>query len=227
MKKISIQIAGIIFFCALILSANAQALPQIQLQQVFPNLKTPPHPDWLRENTPVRPVWMSEAPDGSGRLFVVFQTGRILIVKKGSDGGGAEEFLNIEDRQPEIDNECGLLSIAFHPGFKTNGLFYIYYTQKNAQADIDRLNNGLPVAFPIRSIVSEFKVSAADPDKADMTSERVVFDVLQPFTNHKGGELAFRTVIFTLASATAGAVMIRSVTPRTRPLIWEKCSALM
>jgi glucose/arabinose dehydrogenase len=176
------------FFAA---TAGAQPLPQIQLQPVFPNLKMPPHPDWLRENIPVRPIWMSEAPDGSGRMFVVFQPGSIYIVKKGSDGGDAKEFLNIEDRQPLIDNECGLLSIAFHPGFKTNGLFYIYYNQKNTPADIDRLKNGMPIAYPVRSVVSEFKVSAADPDKADMTSERVIFEVLQPFTNHKGGELAF------------------------------------
>ena len=112
-------------------------------------------------------------------------------MKKGSDGSDAKEFLNIEDRQPLIDNECGLLSIAFHPGFKTNGLFYIYYNQKNTQADIDRLRNGMPIAYPVRSIVSEFKVSATDPDKADMTSERVIFEVLQPFTNHKGGEVCF------------------------------------
>jgi glucose/arabinose dehydrogenase len=181
-------------FCLLTLlavSAAAQSLPTIGLQPVFPNLKMPPHPEWLRETTPVRPVWMSEAPDGSGRMFVVVQTGRILIVKKGSDGSDAKEFLNIEDRQPLIDNECGLLSIAFHPGFKTNGLFYIYYNEKNTPADIDRLKNGMPIAYPVRSIVSEFKVSAADPDKADMTSERVIFEVLQPFTNHKGGEVCF------------------------------------
>ena len=178
-------------FCLAALPLAAQSLPTVKLQRVLPNLTMPPHPDWLREATPVRPVWMSEAPDGSGRIFVVFQTGRIEIVKKGSDGGDAKEFFNIEDRQPLIDNECGLLSIAFHPGFKTNGLFYVYYNQKNTQADIDRLKNGMPIAYPVRSIVSEFKISAAEPDKTDMTSERVIFEVLQPFTNHKGGEVVF------------------------------------
>ncbi len=129
---------------------------------------------------------MSEAPDGSGRCFIVGQAGKILIVKKGSDGGDAKEFLNIEDRHPYFDNEDGLLSIAFHPGFKTNRLFYIYYNQKNP-AD----QNLKPLNYPFRSVISEFKVSADNADQADMSSERILLQVPQPFSNHKGGELAF------------------------------------
>ena len=154
--------------------ATAQPLPKIALQPVFPNLQDD------------RPMWMSEAPDGSGRFFIVCQAGRILVVKKGSDGGGAKEFLNIEDRHPFFQNEDGLLSIAFHPGFKTNGLFYIYYNQENSPDQHTK-----PLNFPYRSVISEFKVSAADPDKADTNSERILFEVPQPFWNHKGGELAF------------------------------------
>ena len=131
-------------------------------------------------------MWMSEAPDGSGRFFVVYQGGKILIVKKGSDGGDAKEFFNIEDRHPYFENEDGLMSIAFHPGFKTNGLFYVYYNQKNP-AD----QHSQPQNYPYRSVISEFKISAADPDKADMSSERIVLEVPQPFWNHKGGELVF------------------------------------
>ena len=154
--------------------AAAQPLPKIELQPVFPDLKNE------------RPVWMSEAPDGSGRFFVVYQDGKILIVKKGSDGSDAKEFLNIEDRHPYFANEDGLLSIAFHPGFKTNGLFYIYYNQKNSSDQ-----HSSPLNYPYRSVISEFKVSADDPDKADMNSERILCEVQQPFWNHKGGELAF------------------------------------
>ncbi len=154
--------------------AAAQPLPKIELKPVFSELKGE------------RPVWMSEAPDGSGRFFVVYQDGKILVVKKGSDGGEAKEFLNIEDRRPHFENEDGLLSIAFHPGFRTNGLFYIYYNQKNP-AD----QHSQPLNFPFRSVISEFKVSAADSDKADLSSERILLEVPQPFSNHKGGELAF------------------------------------
>ena len=163
-------------FCSLFFTviASAQPLPKIELRPAFPNLKFD------------RPMWMSEAPDGSGRMFFVYQDGKIMIVKKGSSGGGAKEFLNIENRQPHFDNEDGLMSIAFHPGFKTNGLFYVYYTQKNPGDQ-----NRKPQNYPFRSIVSEFKVSATDPDKAEMSSERIVLEVQQPFLNHKGGELAF------------------------------------
>ncbi len=167
-----------IFLAALFclgLAVSAQTLPQIKLQPVFQKL------------TDERPVWMSEAPDGSGRLFVVYQPGKILIVKKGSDGADAKEFFNIEARDPKVggENECGLLSIAFHPGFATNHLFYVYYNQKNP----DGMNTRPP--FPFLSVISEFKVSATDPDQADLKSERILLQVPQPFGNHKGGELAF------------------------------------
>jgi glucose/arabinose dehydrogenase len=180
MKKIPLFLAQLLSLMTLASLAAAQALPQVQLKQVFPNLKFE-----------ARPVWMSEAPDGSGRFFIVEQTGTIYVVKKGSDGRDAKDFLNIRDRKPMVGNEDGLLSIAFHPGFKTNQLFYVYYNQKNSPEDISRLKNGLPVDFPFRSIVSEFKVSAADPDKTDMGSERVILEVLQPFSNHKGGQVSF------------------------------------
>jgi len=163
-------------FCSLIFAgaAPAQPLPKIELQPVFSKLNDE------------RPIWMSEAPDGSHRFFVVYQSGRIVIVKKGSDGGDAKEFLNIEDRNPYFDNEDGLLSIAFHPGFKTNGLFYIYYTQENSAEQQARMQD-----FPYRSVVSEMKVSATDPDKADTNSERILLQVPEPYWNHKGGELCF------------------------------------
>ena len=158
----------------------AASLPSIKLEPVFSKLAD------NESLTDKRPVWMSEAPDGSGRMFIVYQPGVILVAKKGADGADAKDFFNIEDRHPMADNECGLLSIAFHPGFKTNNLFYVYYNQKNPATQ-----NSKPQNYPIRSVISEFKVSATDTDKADMSSERILFEVPQPFGNHKGGELAF------------------------------------
>lgn len=170
MKKICLALALV----SLALTVPAQPLPEIQLKQVFTKM------------TDERPVWISEAPDGTGRLFVVYQDGKILITKKGSDGGDAKTFFDITSRHPHFQNEDGLLSIAFHPGFKTNGLFYVFYTQKNP-AD----QHTQPQNYPFRSIVSEFKVSADDADQADMKSERILLEVPGPFWNHKGGELAF------------------------------------
>ena len=160
---------------AVVTTVTAQDLPKITLTPVLTKLQIE------------RPVWMSEAPDGSQRLFVVYQTGKILTAKKGSDGAEAKEFFNIEDREPKAgnENECGLLSLAFHPGFATNKLFYVYYNQLNKNG------TGSPLNFPIRSVISEFKVSATDADKADLSSERILLEVPQPFGNHKGGELAF------------------------------------
>jgi glucose/arabinose dehydrogenase len=172
MKKSALLLVPI--FCLLATAVMAQPLPKIELQPVFQKLVVE------------RPMWISEAPDGSGRFFIVYQPGKILIVKKGSDGADAKEFLNIVDRHPFFENEDGLMSIAFHPGFKTNGLFYIYYNQQNSPDQ-----HSQPLNFPYRSVISEFKVSATDPDKADMGSERIMLEVPQPFWNHKGGELAF------------------------------------
>jgi len=142
---------------------SATALPALELQPVFPEL------------TLERPVWMEESPDGSGRFFILEQAGRIIIVPRGSDGKVTQEFLNITNRAPQEHNEEGLLGLAFHPRFRTNGLFYIYYTQHN----------------PRRSVIGEFKVSAADSNRADLASERILMEVPQPFGNHKGGQLSF------------------------------------
>src|SRR5206468_1352123 len=100
----------------------AQSLPKIEMRQAFPSLSL------------TRTLWMLEAPDASGRMFIVQHDGRILIVQKDADGSQSREFFNIVDRKPFVDNEEGLLSLAFHPGFKTNRLFYVYYNQQNAQS---------------------------------------------------------------------------------------------
>src|SRR5437867_696756 len=145
------------------LTAFAQPLPQLQMQSVWPAL------------TVDRPVWMEEAPDGSGRFFIVEQQGRVLIMRKGADGGTVQEFLNIVNRKPFVENEEGLLGFACHPQFKKNGRFFVFYSQQN----------------PRRSVISEFTVSETNSDAANMASERLLLSIPRPYWNHDGGQLAF------------------------------------
>ena len=144
------------------LAARAE-LPRVRLQPVFPRVELS------------RPLWLEEAPDDTGRVLLVEQQGRVLSVRKGSDGGEAKEFLNIVDRKPLVENEEGLLGLACHPQFSRNGRLFVYYTQQD----------------PRRSVISEFKVSAADPDRVDLKSERVLLQIPQPYSNHNGGQVSF------------------------------------
>ena len=138
-------------------------LPKLALRDAYPKMNFP------------LPVGMEEPLDGTGRFFVVEQEGTIAIVPKVADGKPAKEFLNITNRNPHTSLEEGLLGLAFHPQFKNNGLFYVYYTQHT----------------PRHSVVSEFKVSGSDPNVADLKSERVLLEVPQPFDNHKCGRIQF------------------------------------
>jgi glucose/arabinose dehydrogenase len=155
-------------------SCAAQPLPKIQLRPVFQGVALD------------RPVWMSQAPDGSDRFFVVEQPGRILLLSKRDDGIPVKEFLNITDRETYVEaganTGVGLMSMAFHPGFETNRLFYIFYSQQNTN---------LTGQFAGRSVISELKVSSADPDRADLSSERVLLEVPEPFSNNQGGQVSF------------------------------------
>jgi glucose/arabinose dehydrogenase len=116
------------------------------------------------------PVDLQVAPGDRTRMFVVEQGGRIRIVR-----GGAvvsQPFLDISS-QVSRGGEQGLLGLAFHPRFQSNGRFFVHYTD---QADDVH--------------VAEFRAAPAS-DQADRNSERTVLLVQHPFENHNAGALAF------------------------------------
>ena len=125
------------------------------------------------------PLGLKHAGDGSGRIFIVEQGGTVRII----DASGTlltTPFVDVGSRV-ENSGERGLLDIAFHPAFESNGLFYLHYS-----AGADR-----PAGTSLGdTIVAEFSVTA-NPDVADNTPNRVVLTAAQDFSNHNGGQMRF------------------------------------
>ena len=136
----------------------APSLPEISLKPVAKGLKNPVH--------------ITNAGDGSKRLFITEQAGIIRILKDDRILPGP--FLDIKERV-KSGGEMGLLSMAFHPKFRENGRFFVNYTSS---------------AGGLHTVISEFKVSD-NPDRADNNSENILLRVDQPFSNHNGGQIAF------------------------------------
>jgi glucose/arabinose dehydrogenase len=131
------------------------------------------------------PVTMATAKDGTGRLFVVDQAGLIRILRQ--DGTlEPEPFLDVRDRlvefRPDFD-ERGLLGLAFHPDYASNGRFFVYYSAP--------LRESAPDDFNVTSTIAEFRVSADDPDRADPASERILLEMDKPQFNHNAGTILF------------------------------------
>jgi len=133
----------------------------------------------------VSPVGIVPSPDNSGRLFIVDQIGVIKILMQ--DGTIADQpFLDLRSRMVELNpgyDERGLLGFAFHRDYSQNGRFFVYYSAL--------LRSGGPTGWNHTSHISEFRVMAGNPDKADETSERVVLQVDEPQANHNGGQIRF------------------------------------
>jgi hypothetical protein len=122
------------------------------------------------------PVEIANAADGSGRLFVVEQAGVIKIVANGAVL--ATPFLDISARVL-CCGERGLLGLAFHPLYRANGKFYVFYTAKA---------NGTLADGTI--VVAEYMRSAGNANAAN-TTERQLLTLAHPAGNHNGGHIAF------------------------------------
>lgn len=143
--------------------ADPSQIGNINLEEAFPQLSF------------TRPVDLQHAGDASNRLFVVEQRGVISAFI--NDVGTAEqvEFLNIENKVDDSGNEEGLLGLAFHPSFESNGYFYVNYTASN----------------PDRTVISRFQVPTSTSNSADKESETIILEFPQPYSNHNGGQISF------------------------------------
>jgi glucose/arabinose dehydrogenase len=144
------------FVLALILPLLASAAePQISLQQIASGLDSP----------------VSITHAGDSRLFITLQDGEVVI------WNGTEvlatPFLDIRNLTSK-GGERGLLSIAFHPRYAENGLFFVNYTNTGGH-----------------TVIARYRVSSSDPNRADPASARLLLLIEQPFTNHNGGQLQF------------------------------------
>ncbi len=158
-------------------SQDSQAAEYVDVERVFPRLRFD------------RPVFLTGAGDGSGRLFVVEQAGVVHVFSMADhmqstdlDSAAASAiphskvFLDIRDRISRAGNEEGLIGLAFHPDYKRNGIFYVHYSSS---------------VKDMHGIVSRFRVSIDDPDRADVDSEQIILEQPQPYRNHNGGSIEF------------------------------------
>jgi glucose/arabinose dehydrogenase len=156
--------------CLLIVFASAFFSPKtcgqtqspISFEVAFPNL------------TFNQPDGMFPDPANANRLFVTEQGGIIKVFDNTRNVSHSTVFLDISDRVL-YGGEQGLLGLAFHPNFSSNGYFYVDYVAYN----------------PKRTLIARYSVMANNPNVGDKNSEQVVMEINQPFSNHKGGQLAF------------------------------------
>jgi glucose/arabinose dehydrogenase len=118
-----------------------------------------------------KPVFITSAHDGTGRLFIVEQTGRIKVLAGGSVR--STPLLNIASQVSKGD-EQGLLGLAFHPNFKSNHKFYVNFT--NTAGD---------------TIIRQYRTSTSNPNVVASGSGKTILKINQPYSNHNGGMIAF------------------------------------
>ena len=134
----------------------------VSIVNAFPNLSF------------TQPVDLQVPKDGTNRVFVVEKQGEIKVFDNNSSVNNTSTFLDLEGTI-STTSEQGLLGLAFHPNYQSNGYFYVYYNPNSSV-----------------SYISRFSVSA-NSNSVDSNSELVILEIPQPVTNHNGGQLAFGT----------------------------------
>ena len=150
-----------VIFILLSCSSSISQENQVGVEKAFPNLYFE------------RPVDLQQPDDGNNTLYVVEQAGKIYSFDNEKSVKEKRLFLNITDRVDDSGNEEGLLGLAFHPDFKNNGNFYVNYTAEN----------------PNRSVIAKFKINKDVRQIA--SSEILILEYEQPYSNHNGGQIMF------------------------------------
>ncbi len=162
----------IVFICLLCLS------------QMMTQLARAASTELLVENL-VAPIDLVTIPDDSGRRLILDQAGFIHILDT-NNALGEQPFLDLTDRMLPVRQdfeERGLLGMAIHPEFRSNGRFFVTYTAP--------LSDTAPRNWSHSRIVSEFTIDSENPDMLDPNSERVLIEQHWPSRKHNGGALAF------------------------------------
>ena len=155
----------IVLFYILVFGYARAQNPDISLVEAFPNL------------TFNKALHLNHSGDGTNRIFVVSQTGMIYVFPNDSNVQATQmnTFLNITNKISSSNGEEGLLGLAFHPDYNSNGYIYINYT----------------AGSPFRTVISRFRVLSGNPNKIDSMSEYKILEIIQPFFNHNGGTVMF------------------------------------
>ena len=152
----------------------------LKVAVAFPNLKwTGWEPvDAEGKSRPLRPIVLTHAGDGTNRVFVATQQGVIHVFPNDQNATESQVFLDMSHKVTYNDSqdEEGFLGLAFHPDYKKNGEFFAYYTSTEE---------------PQLSVISRFRVSKDDPNRADPEFEDEILRIKQPFWNHNGGTVLF------------------------------------
>ena len=119
-----------------------------------------------------QPLFITASGDDSGRMFILEQAGRIRVMENLTLV--EKPFLDITERVGNNGSEQGLLGLAFHPRFESNGLFFINYTDSSGD-----------------TVIARFSTLDETLESGDPFSEEILFKIGQPYANHNGGMLAF------------------------------------
>lgn len=140
----------------------AGTLPKVRTETVFPGVSFD------------RMVFLTH-PDGiPDHLYLVLQPGRIMVFDNVPNPSSPETFIDIRNRVSDRGNEEGLLGLAFDPDYRNNGYFYVYYS----------------AASPRRSVIARYHAPAGT-QQADPTTEKIIMEIGQPYSNHNGGQVTF------------------------------------